>query len=180
VEARLVMPKLHVIFLRDDLRVGLLPCRNAAGVVAVGMRKDDVFDGARVFGLQQLFMSRGVEWHRGVDDHIARFGHDHERVAEADGLIDRFAELERFLLIPSGAERIVAHLSLLREAQWLNRQNRDRKGGGGDRRERFCATHRHCPPENPWVRIASSMQSWAEDPLGARSATGPEPRDYER
>jgi hypothetical protein len=40
VESRLVMPKLYVIFLRDDLSVGLFPCRNAAGVVAVGMRKD--------------------------------------------------------------------------------------------------------------------------------------------
>jgi len=93
--------------------------RDAAGVVAVGMRKDDVFDGACVFGLKQLFMSRGVEWHRSVDYHIARFGHDHERVAEADGLIDRFSELERFLLILPGAERVVGHLSLLCEGHWL-------------------------------------------------------------
>src|SRR5262249_56182256 len=49
IEPRLVMLKLRVILLRDDLRVRLLPGWNAAGVIAMGMSQDDVFDRSRVF-----------------------------------------------------------------------------------------------------------------------------------
>src|SRR5262249_40631799 len=90
---------------------------DAAGVVAVAVRQDDVLDWPGVFGLEQLLVARGGLRQRGVDDDVAVLRGDQEGVAEADRLVDRLVDLQSLLLVLAPAE----HSGRVVEERFLQR-----------------------------------------------------------
>ena len=65
------MQKLGEILLRDNFRVRLSPQSYAAGVVAVSVRQDDVFDWRITYGFQQFDVLRSAIGNRSVYDDVA-------------------------------------------------------------------------------------------------------------
>src|SRR5262249_37700717 len=102
----LVVRKFDVLLLGDDLRPRLLPLRDAAGVVGVHVRQDDVADRRGALGPEQLHVPWCVGRARRVDDHVAGRRDDQEGVAEADRLVNGVVDLEGLFLIAARVQQV--------------------------------------------------------------------------
>jgi hypothetical protein len=143
-KARLVIEKLDLVALGNELCVGAFPQRHSAGVVAVTVGQDYVLDRTGIFSLQEFHVVWSCNHVRCVDDYIAFAGSDHESIPESYGLIDGVADFESFGLIHALAQDIDGAVdSLLLRVLGLGpgRDGRQKEDAGRDPRELSRVVH---------------------------------------
>ena len=91
-----IVHKLNVVSLRDDCGSRFLPQRNAADVVGMTMRQDDVLHGTMDFGRQEFPGDGSLRRGSRVDDDVSGRRLDQIHVAGGRSQIDGVADLDEF------------------------------------------------------------------------------------
>src|ERR1700683_3498451 len=122
IQSFLIVQKLNLIPLRDHFSARLFPQRDAARMIAMPVRQNDVLHRGSAARPQQLHMQWRGQNAGGIDNHVARWRRHKKSVAEADRLINVVSDLDRLSAIeplPHRSKRVRPEL----------RKSRDRRNG---------------------------------------------------